>query len=94
MTAPRTLTEAEALTMTRTEIVDRVHDAMASWRAQPPRDDAERAAYDEMMRVFHASVDLHIGLSATADLLAGRPNDYWDQRPGGSPGCQTPASTR
>jgi hypothetical protein len=78
MTGRRRLTEAEAAAMTRSEIVDRVYEEMQAWKRRPPRTDAQRAAYDEMMRIMRAYVDPGAGLDAVRDVLKGRPNDYWE----------------
>jgi hypothetical protein len=85
MTARRHLTEAEAAGMTRREINERVSEEMEGWTARPPRTAAQRAAYDEMMRIYRAAIDLHAGLDSAFALFDGRPDGYWDARPFAAP---------
>lgn len=77
MTARR-LTYAEAAVMPRRDVVDRVYAEMQRWNTRPPRTDAQRAAYGELTRIMHDMLDPAAGIQAAMDLLAGRPNDYWD----------------
>ena len=80
MAKPRFLTEDEARTLTRAEIVDRLYAESAWWSEHGVRTDRDRADYDVFTSIMHTYVDPGAGLHAVKDLLEGRPNDYWEQK--------------
>jgi hypothetical protein len=83
---PKHLTEAEARTMTRGELVDRIYAEQKQLLAKKRMTDADRAAYDELMRIMHAHVDVSAGLDAALDTVKGQRNDYWETRPANTDG--------
>lgn len=82
MKRPKFLTEEEAATLTRAEIVDRLYAQSEWWKAHPPKTVADRELYAVHVRIMYASIDLGKGMDAVKDYLEGRPNDYWESKPG------------
>lgn len=79
MTRFKRLTDAEARTLTRRELLDRIEAEQKYWIRK--RRAADREAWREFGRIMHAYVDPAAGLQAVRDLLEGRRNDYWESRP-------------
>jgi hypothetical protein len=79
------LTDAEARTLTRAELLDRVEAEQAYWsrkRAMTPQDlEAER----EFSRIMHAYLSPHDAIQAAIDTVEGRGSNYWESRPGDAP---------
>ena len=73
--------------MPRGELLDRVEAELARWETRPPRTDGQRASRAELSRIITDMMPGMIagGLDALRDLLAGRPNDYWETPAGGKP---------
>ena len=88
MAAFKRLTDAEARQMTRSELLDRLEAEQAYWMHNPARgmSEADVAAEREFSRIMHAYLSPGDGLAALRDVLEGRPNDYWERRPGDDPG--------
>lgn len=82
MKRPKRLTEAEARTLTRAQILDRLEAESDWWTLHRPKTDADREAYAVFSRLLHAYIDPAEGLKAAMDTLEGRSSDYWETRPG------------
>ena len=82
MTRFKRLTDAEARTLTRRELLDRVEAEQAYWfRGHRDRKDPE--GYREFGRIMHAYLDPAAMIGELLDLLNGRgAPDYWETRPG------------
>lgn len=79
------LTDAEARTLTRAELLDRVEAERAYWsrkRAMAPED---REAEREFSRIMHAYLSPHDAIQAAIDTVEGRGSSYWESRPGDAP---------
>jgi hypothetical protein len=84
------LTHAEARTLTRRELLDRIEAEQAYWfrkkKTMTPGDDA---AFREFTRIMHAYLSPASAAEAiqdTIDYIEGRsPGSYWDTRPGETP---------
>jgi hypothetical protein len=82
MKRPGHLTDAEARTLTRGEILERVAAELGYWHANPPKTGAARAAYRECAAIMHAYIDPGKAMQAALDALEGRGRlGYWEQRP-------------
>lgn len=84
------LTDAEARTLTRAELLDRAEAESAYWDRRPPRTGEDREAHREFGRILHAYLNPADGLRAARDALEGRPSGYWETRPGDEPGADGP----
>ncbi len=80
------LTDAEAQTLTRAELLDRVEDEQKYRERKHTMTDADRAAEREFSRIMHAYLSPHDALQAAMDTVQGRGSDYWETRP-----CDQPA---
>jgi triphosphoribosyl-dephospho-CoA synthetase len=77
------LTDAEARTLTRRELLDRVEAEQRYWMRKKITTDADREASREFSRILFTYLDLAEGMRATIDYIEGRGRgDYWDTRPG------------
>jgi hypothetical protein len=78
------LTDAEARTLTRSEILDRVEAEQQYWIRKHRRGMTEEdvTAEREFNRIMYAYLDPMAGLDALRDTLEGRRSDYWESRPG------------
>lgn len=86
MKRPEHLTEAEARTLTRGEILDRVEAEQAYWLGLRRMPEEGHAACRELMQIMHRYVNLSESLNAAIDLAEGRRGpDYWETVPGEQP---------
>jgi hypothetical protein len=79
------LTDAEARTLTRAELLDRVEAEQAYWARKRGPTTADRAAKREFSRIMHAYLPLNDAFQAAIDTAEGRRSDYWETRPGDVP---------
>jgi hypothetical protein len=81
---PARLTEAEARTLTRGEILDRLEAESEWWTAHRPRTDADHKAYATFARILNSSIDPAAAIQDTLDYVQGRgTGSYWATRPAG-----------
>jgi hypothetical protein len=77
------LTDEEARTLTRGELLDRVEAEQKYWERKRARSDADRAAEREFSRILFTYVKPGEAIQATVDYIEGRRGrDYWDTPPG------------
>jgi len=76
------LTDAEARTLTRAELLDRVEAEQAYWSRKRTFTAADREAEREFSRIMHACISLADAIQAATDTAQGRRSDYWETRPG------------
>jgi hypothetical protein len=77
------LTDAEARTLTRRELLDRVEAEQAYWSRKRTFTAEDRAAEREFSRILFTYLNPAEGIQATIDYIEGRRgHDYWDTRPG------------
>lgn len=77
------LTEEEARTLTRAELLDRVEAEQKYWARKRIVTDEDRAASREFTRILFTYVKPGEAIQATIDYIEGRRgHDYWDTRPG------------
>ena len=88
MTAFRHLTEAEARTLTRAELLDRIEAEQAHWARKQTLTPADREAERELGRILHAFLSPHDAIQAAMDAIHGCKSDYWESRPDGPEGEQ------
>ena len=85
MTRFKRLTEEEARTLTRGELLDRVEAEQKYWARKHARSDGDRAAEREFTRILFTYVNPSEAMQATIDYIEGRRgHDYWDTRPDGN----------
>ena len=83
MTRFKRLTEAEARTLTRRELLDRVEAEQKYWARKHARSDEDRAAEREFTRILFTYMNPSEAMQATIDYIEGlRGPGYWDTRPG------------
>ena len=76
------LTEAEARTMTRREILARVEAEQARLLARRSKTTADHAQLSELMRILRAAgITPVAGFDALERTLAGDRGDWWGERP-------------
>ena len=76
------LTDAEARSLTRGELLDRVEAEQKYWERKRARSDEDRAAEREFTRILFAYVKPAEAIQATIDYIEGpRGHDYWESRP-------------
>ena len=75
------LTDAEARTLTRAELLDRVEAEQAYWSRKHTMTDADVAAEREFSRILHAYLSPQAAIQAAMDTVQGRRSDYWETRP-------------
>lgn len=81
MTAPARLTYAQAVQMTRGELISRLYEESQRWQARPPRGEAGRAAYAEYTRCLRL-IDPHQVVSDALAWVKGGPHgSYHKSRP-------------
>jgi hypothetical protein len=80
------LTDAEARTLTRRELLDRVEAEQAYWFRKRTRTAGDDAAFREFTRIMYAYLSpasVAEAIQDTIDYIEGRsPGSYWDTRPG------------
>lgn len=76
----RRLTDAEARTLTRRQILDRVEAEQRYW-FRGRRAEADPAGYAEFSRIMHAYLDPIAGIDAALATLRGEPSGYWESTP-------------
>lgn len=77
------LTEEDARTLTRRELLDRVEAEQKYWERKRVTTPEDRAAEREFSRILFAYVKPGEAIQATIDYIEGRRgHDYWDTRPG------------
>jgi hypothetical protein len=77
------LSDAEARTLTRAELLDRVEAEEAYWERKQARGmtAADDEAAQEFSRIMHAYLSPHDAIQAAMDTVQGRGSDYWERRP-------------
>ena len=82
MTRFKRLTDAEARSLTRRELLDRIEAEQAYWfRSHRDRKDPE--GFREFSRIMHAYLSPAVAIQGTIDYIEGRRSgSYWDTRPG------------
>jgi len=77
------LTDAEARTLTRRELLDRIEAEQAYWFRKKTRTGADDAAFREFTRIMYAYLDPAAAMQDTIDHIEGRSaGGYWKTRPG------------
>lgn len=76
------LTDTEARTLTRAELLDRVEAEEAYWSRKRNMTDADSEAAREFSRIMHAYLSPGDAIQAAMDTVQGRRSDYWETRPG------------
>ena len=76
------LTDAEARTLTRAELLDRVEAEEAYWSRKRTMTPDDRVAEREFSRIMHTCLSPHDAVQAAIDTVEGRGSDYWETRPG------------
>ena len=76
------LTDTEARSLTRAELLDRCEAEQAYWFRKHAMSDEDREAFAEFSRIMHACIDPAAAIGAALDVLQGRGSDYWESRPG------------
>jgi hypothetical protein len=76
------LTDAEARTLTRAELLDRVEAEQGYWSRKRSVCPEDQAAEREFSRIMHAYLSPQAAIAAAMDVVQGRPNSYWETRPG------------
>lgn len=83
MKRPVHLTEAEAASLTRREILDRVESEQAFLLGRRRMTEADHADCRELMQIMYRYVNVEESLQAAIDLVEGRRGaGYWEARPG------------
>lgn len=77
------LTAAEARTLTRSELLDRIEAEQRYWERKKQRTPEDVAAEREFSRILYASLNPGDGLADALAHLAGERTgpSYWDQKP-------------
>jgi hypothetical protein len=80
------LTDAEARTLTRRELLDRIEAEQKYWFRKKGRTAEDAAAFREFTRIMYAYLgpaSIAEAMQDTIDYIEGRsPGGYWDARPG------------
>lgn len=80
------LTDAEARTLTRRELLDRIEAEQQYWFRKKTRTDEDDAAFREFTRIMYAYLgpdSVAEAMQDTIDHIEGRsPGGWWDARPG------------
>ena len=79
------LADAEARTLTRAELLDRIEAEQNYWAHKRGRTAENLAAEREFSQILHTYLPLADALQAARDVLEGRESTYWETRPGGAP---------
>lgn len=75
------LTDAEARTLTRAKLLDRVETEQAYWSRKRAMTSADTAAEQEFRRIWHAHLSPEAAIKAAMDTVRGLGSDYWETRP-------------
>ncbi len=79
------LTDAEARTLTRRELLDRIEAEQQCWFRKRTRTAEDDAAFREFTRIMYAYLSpasVAEAIQDTIDYIEGRsPGSYWDTRP-------------
>jgi hypothetical protein len=81
MTRFKRLTDTEARSLTRTELLGRLEAEQAYWSRKRTMTPADQEASREFTRILFAYLNPSAGIAAVMDQLEGRPNNYWESRP-------------
>ncbi len=76
------LTDAEARTLSRRELLDRVEIEQKYWERKRTYTTEDRLAEREFRRILFAYISPGDAIDAAMATLEGRKSDYWDSRPG------------
>ena len=77
------LTDAEARSLTRGELLDRIEAEQAYWFRKRARAAEDDAAFREFTRIMYAYLDPAAAMQDTIDHIEGRSaGGYWKTRPG------------
>jgi hypothetical protein len=81
------LSDAEARTLTRRELLDRIEAEQAYWfrkkKSMTPEDDAAFREFTRIMYAYLSPASIAEAMQDTIDHIEGRsPGRYWDTRPG------------
>jgi hypothetical protein len=81
------LTDTEARTLTRRELLDRIEAEQAYWfrkkKTMTPEDDAAFREFTRIMHAYLSPASVAEAIQDTIDYIEGRsPGGYWDTRPG------------
>ncbi len=75
------LTDAEARTLTRAELLDRVEAEQAYWSGKHTMTGSDAAAEREFSRILRAYLSPQAAIEAAMGTVQGRRSDYWETRP-------------
>ena len=79
----RRLTDAEARTLTRAELLDRVETEQAYWGRERHMTAEDQAAEREFSRIMHAYLSPAEAVQDAIDYMEGRSSgSYWETRAG------------
>lgn len=81
------LSDAEARTLTRRELLDRIEAEQAYWfrkkKAMTPEDDVAFREFTRIMHAYLSPASIAEAMQDAIDYIEGRsPGGYWDTRPG------------
>ncbi|MGH3155548.1 MAG: hypothetical protein ACRDNF_03065 [Streptosporangiaceae bacterium] len=77
------LTDAEARTLTRGELLDRIEVEQAYWFRKGTHTAQDDAAFREFTRIMHAYISPSEAIQDTIDYIEGRSSgNYWNTHPG------------
>jgi hypothetical protein len=76
------LTDAEARSLTRAELLDRVEAEQRYWERKRGRSPEDVTAEREFSRIMFAYLSPHAAVQAAMDTVTGKGSDYWETRPG------------
>jgi hypothetical protein len=77
----RRLAQTDLRQLTRAELLDRAGAESGYWARRGIKSDQDQADYAAYSRILHEYLNPGDGLNAARDVLEGRPNDYWEQKP-------------
>jgi hypothetical protein len=86
------LTDAEARTLTRADLLDRVEAEQAHWFRKRHMTEADQTAYREFSRIMHAYLSPSAAVQAAMDTVEGHGSDYWETRPCDDKVIEVPAA--
>lgn len=81
MTAFRYLTDAEARTLTRSELLERIEAQQTYYDSKRRKTAADEAAMDELSRILHQYINIGAAFDSAFAALDGRKAGYWETRP-------------
>ena len=86
------LSDDEARTLARHELLDRVEAQQAHYDAKRRKTPADEAAMNELSRIIHRYLNINAAFGAAFATLDGYTGtSYWETRPDGEPGPATPS---